>query len=52
MSNVVMTIEDIAAEKRAMDRFHSELDALMESLGYDPDEERRELDRLVGMVLV
>ena len=52
MSNVVMTMADIAAEKRAMDRFHAELDALMAELGYDADEERRELDRLVGMVLV
>lgn len=48
MSNVIMTMADIAAEKKAMDRFHAELDALMESLGYDADEERREIDRIVG----
>ena len=46
-----MTIEDVIAEKEAMDEFHAELDALMESLGYDLDAERAECGRIVGWKL-
>lgn len=48
----IMTIEDIRMEKNTMDKFAAELDNLMAELGYDEEEHLREMDRMVGVVLL